>query len=43
MSAALASQDPLTVGASARIVTHTLMIRPPLGSYRHSPEPRGAA
>ena len=25
MSAALASQDPLTVGASARIVTHTLM------------------
>ena len=25
MTAALASQDPLTVGASARIVTHTLM------------------
>lgn len=25
MSAALASQDPLTIGASARIITHTLM------------------
>jgi len=25
MTAALASQDPLTVGASGRIVTHTLM------------------
>ena len=33
MTAALASQDPLTVGASARIVTHTLM------SSGHLPPP----